>query len=173
MDLFLFNNKMSKENFVSTRTWNQENKFNITTDLVDKNFSSLINIIQILDLRQIYIVESDIYKLGDFTIEFSKMYLETEKNKIEFYFCINNSYGHSFEDSYDFVKEIIENLFENVNEQEIKKSCGVNEELLIKYNLINLEQKQEEDHMNNIMSEKFPQIKLIQYIENIFKINIK
>ena len=96
------------------------------------------------------------------------MYLEAEKNKIKFYFCINNSYGHSFQDTFDFVKELIENLFENVDEQKIKESCGVNEELLIKYNLINKENKQEEDHMNNIISEKFPQIKLIQYIEYLF-----
>ena len=172
MELFLFNNKSSQENFVSTRTWyideNNVEKFKINTDLVDKNFLSIINIIQLFDLRQTYIVESDVYKMGDFTIEFSKMYMEGEKNKIKFLFCINNAYGHNFEETFDFVKEIIENLFEKVDENKIIESCGVNEELLIKYGLISKEQKKEEEHWNNIISEKFPQIKLIQYIHYLF-----
>ena len=95
--------------------------------------------------------------------------METEKNKIHFIFCLNNSYGHNFEDSFDFVKEVMGNLFDYVDEKKIIDSCEVNEELLAKYSLINKELKQEEDHFNNIISEKFPQIKLIQYIQYIFK----
>lgn len=128
----------------------------------------MVNIIQSFNLRQTYIVESDVYKIGDFTIEFSKMYMEAEKNKVKFLFCINNTYGHNYEETYDFVKEVIENLFEKVDENKIKESCGVNEELLIKYGLINKEKKQEEEHLNNIISENFPQIKLIQYIHYLF-----
>ena len=45
-------------------------------DLVDDNFLSLIIITQLFNLKQTYVVESDIYKMGDFTIEFSKIYLE-------------------------------------------------------------------------------------------------
>ncbi len=119
-------------------------------------------------LKQTFIIESDIYRIGDITIEFSKMFLESEKNKIFFIFCVNNSYGHSFEDSVDYVKEVMENLFDGIDEKKIVESCGVNEELLIQYNLINKELKQEEDHMNNIFSDIFPQIKLIQYISYLF-----
>ena len=171
VNLFLFNNEKSKENFVSTRTYYKENdieKYKIITDLVDSNYLSLINMINLFELRQTYIVESDIYKMGDFTIEFCKMYKESDNNKINFFFCINNSYGHSFEDTFDFVKEVIENLFENVEEKNIIESCGVNEELLIKYGLIDEEKKEKEDPLNNIISEKYPQIKLIQYISYIF-----
>ena len=170
VDLFLFNNKSSKEQFVSTRTLIKEEteKFKIITDLVDQNFLSVINMIQLFDLKQTHIVESEIYRIGDFTIEFSKMYMETDKNKIKFIFCLNNSYGHSFEDTFDFVKEVMGNLFENVDETKIVDSCRVNDDLLKKYFLINKEPKQEEDHLNNIISEKFPQIKLIQYIEFLF-----
>ena len=173
VDLFLFNNKISKENFVSTRTYFKENeneKYKIITDLVDDNFLSLINITQLFDLKQTYIVESDIYKMGDFTIEFSKIYLESKKLKNKFVFCINNSYGHSFEETFDFVNEVVENLFNESDKNKIIDSCRVNEELLIKYGLINKELKQEEEHMNNIISEKFPQIKLIQYITYVFEL---
>ena len=174
IDLFLFNNKNSKEQFVSTRTmFKEENntdieKFKIITDLVDQGFLSIINITQLFDLRQTHIVESEIYRIGDFTIEFSKMHMETDKNKNKFLFCLNNAYGHSFEDSFDFVKEVMGNLFENIDELKIIDSCCVNEELLIKYCLINKDLKKEEEHLNNIISEKFPQIKLIQYIEYLF-----
>ena len=106
--------------------------------------------------------------MGDFTIEFSKMYMESEKNKIKYLFCINNSYGHNYEETYDFVKEIIENLFEKIDEKKIDEACEVNEELLKKYGLINKELNQEGEHLNNIISEKFPQIKLIQYIQYLF-----
>ena len=108
--------------------------------------------------------------MGDFTIEFSKIYLESKKLKNKFVFCINNSYGHSFEETFDFVNEVVENLFNESDTNKIIDSCRVNEELLKKYGLINKELKQEEEHMNNIISEKFPQIKLIQYITYVFEL---
>ena len=64
-DLFLFNNKICKEQFVSTRTWKNENnveKFKIITDLVDQNFLSLITIIQLFFLKQKYIIKIKINK---------------------------------------------------------------------------------------------------------------
>ena len=171
-DLFLFNNKVSKEQFVTTRTWNSESqKWKIVTDVVDQNFLSLINIINLYVLKQTYIVESEIFRIGDITIEFSRMYMEAEKNKnkITYIFCINNSYGHSFEDSFDYVKEVMINLFEEIDEKKIIDSCCVNEELLLQYDLINKEPKKEEEHLNNIISDKFPQIKLLQYICYLFE----
>ena len=169
-DLFLFNNKICKEQFASTRTWKNENnveKFKIITDLVDQNFLSLITIIQLFFLKQKYIVESEIYKIGDLTVEFSKMYMETEKNKIKFFLCVNNPYGHKFVDTFDFIMNVMQDLFDNIDEKTIINSCEVNEQLLKKYSLINNYLK-EEDNLNNIISEKFPQIKLIQYIEYLF-----
>jgi hypothetical protein len=169
-DLFLFNNKICKEQFASTRTWKNENnveKFKIITDLVDQNFLTLINIIQLFFLKQKYIVESEIYKIGDLTIEFSKMYMETEKNKIKFFLCVNNPYGHNFTNTVDFIMNVMQDLFDNIDEKTIINSCEVNEQLLKKYSLINNYLK-EEDNLNNIISEKFPQIKLIQYIEYLF-----
>ena len=41
---------------------------------------------QLFDLKLTYIIESDIYKLGDLTIEFSKIYLSSEINKPKFFF---------------------------------------------------------------------------------------
>jgi hypothetical protein len=169
-DLFLFNNKICKEQFASTRTWKNENnveKFKIITDLVDQNFLSLITIIQLFFLKQKYIVESEIYKIGDLTVEFSKMYMETEKNKIKFFLCVNNPYGHNFTNTVDFIMNVMQDLFDNIDEKTIINSCEVNEQLLKKYSLINNYLK-EEDNLNNIISEKFPQIKLIQYIEYLF-----
>ena len=168
-DLFLFNNKICKEQFVSTRTWKNENnieKYKIITDLVDQNFLSLITIIQLFFLKQKYIVESDIYKIGDLTIEFCKMYMESEKNKIKFFLCVNNPYGHNFTNTFDFVMNVMQDLFDNIDEKTIIDSCEVNNELLMKYSLINKDVK--EENLNNIISEKFPQIKLIQYIQYLF-----
>ena len=167
-DLFLFNNKVCKEQFVSTRTWKNEKIEKVITDLVDQNFLSLITIIQLFFLKQKHIVESDIYKLGDLTIEFSKMYMETEKNKIQFFLCVNNPYGHTFTNTVDFTMSVMQDLFDNIDEKTIIDSCVVNEQLLTRYNLLNKDLKKEEDNLNNIISEKFPQIKLIQYIEYLF-----
>ena len=105
--------------------------------------------------------------MGDLTIEFCKIFKETEKNKIKFFFCINNPYGHNYANTIDFTKSVIQDLFDNIDEKTIIDSCGVNEELLKKYSLNNKDSK-EEDNLNNIISEKFPQIKLIQYIEYLF-----
>ena len=43
---------------------------------------------QLFDLKLTYIIESDIYKLGDLTIEFSKIYLSSEINKPKFFFVL-------------------------------------------------------------------------------------
>jgi hypothetical protein len=171
VDLFLFNNKVSKEQFVTTRTYHSETeKYRLVTDLVDQNFLQLVNKLNnLFELKQTYIIESDIYRIGDITIEFCRMYMEAEKSKIKYIFCINNSYGHSFDDSSDYVKEIMTNLFDNVDEKQIIDSCCVNEELLIQYDLINKESKKEEEHLNNIISDKCPQIKLLQYICYLFE----
>ena len=64
---------------------------------------------QLFDLKLTYIIESDIYKLGDLTIEFSKIYLSSEINKPKFFFCINNSYGHIYTYTNDFAKDVINN----------------------------------------------------------------
>ena len=130
---------------------------------------SLVKNFSLFDLKHTYVIESDIYKIGDITIEFSKMYNNSEKNKINYIFCVNNTYAHNFEDSFDFVKEVTENLFEGIDEQSIINACGVNEELLLKYKLIDPKTKKGEDHLNNIISDKFPQIKLIQYLNYIYK----
>ncbi len=53
--------------------------------------------------------------------------------------------------------------------KKIIDSCCVNEELLLQYDLINKEPKKEEEHLNNIISDKFPQIKLLQYICYLFE----
>ena len=82
MDLFLFNNQECKEQFVLTRKIIQEDgteRYKVTTDLVDDKFLPLIEKMQLFDLKQTYTIESDIYKIGDLTIEFSKMYLDKEK----------------------------------------------------------------------------------------------
>ena len=82
MDLFLFNNQECKEQFVLTRNIIQEDgieRYKVTTDLVDDKFLPLIEKMQLFDLKQTYTIESDIYKIGDLTIEFSKMYLDKEK----------------------------------------------------------------------------------------------
>jgi hypothetical protein len=169
-DIFLFNNKITQENFVSTRSKvDGKEKYKIITDLVDKNFLSLIKLLQLFDLKQTFIVESDVYKIGDCTIEFSKLYMEADKYK-NFLFCLNNPYGHTYETTFNFSKEVLLNLFEEVTEQQIIDSCGnVIQELLHKYCLINKEKKDCEDELNNTMSENFPQIKLIQYIHYLFQ----
>ena len=180
MDMFLFNNQENKEQFVLTRNYYKEEeneKYKVITDLVDDKFLTLITIMQMFDLKQTYIIESDIYKIGDLTIEFSKMYLDKEKNKYKFIFCINNFYGHTFQATYDFTIDVMTNLFDEVDENKLAKACGVNIELLEKYNLVNKipsnernkEQKEEilEEYFDNVNSDKFPQIKLIQYLHYI------
>ena len=144
---------------------------------------------QLFDLKLTYIIESDIYKLGDLTIEFSKIYLSSEINKPKFFFCINNSYGHIYTYTNDFAKDVISNLFDEVDEKKIEEACNLNLEFLEKYNLIQisdnkrkkieecdkknelLEKKNvikniliKEEFIDNISSERFPKIKLIQYL---------
>ena len=166
MDLFLFNNQECKEQFVLTRNIIQEDgieRYKVTTDLVDDKFLPLIEKMQLFDLKQTYTIESDIYKIGDLTIEFSKMYLDKEKYK--FIFCINNMYGHSFVHTYDFIKDVMTNLFDEIEGKKIDEICNVNINLLFKYNLIkDKERPNEEEYIDNICSEKFPKIKLIQYL---------
>ena len=181
MDMFLFNNQENKEQFVLTRNYYKEGeneKYKVITDLVDDKFLTLLTIMQLVDFKQTYIIESDIYKIGDLTIEFSKMYLKKETNKYKFIFCINNLYGHTFQATYDFTIDVMTNLFDDVDENKLAAACGVNSELLEKYNLTqkkiiierNKEQKEikkeeiVEDNFDNINSEKSPQIKLIQYL---------
>ena len=190
MNLYLFNNQESKEQFVLTRY--QETgteKYKITHDLVDDKFLPLITIMQLFDLKQTYIIESEIYKLGDLTIEFSKFYLSSEKNKLKFFFCINNTYGHNYTYTNDFAKDVVSNLFDEVEEKKIEEACDLNFEFLEKYDLIHitdiekkkmeecelkkdlLEKKNiiknilsKEEFIDNISSERFPKIKLIQYL---------
>ena len=178
MDLFLFNNQESKEHFVLTRNYYKDNseekneeKYNVTVDLVDDKFLPLITIMQIFDLKQTHIIESEIYKIGDLTIEFSKMSLEKEKNKYTFIFCINNMYGHTFETTYNYSIDVVSNLFDEVDEKKIKESCILNHNILRKYNIFEkkLEEEKikiikEEDYIDNTVSDRFPKIKLIQYL---------
>ena len=111
------------------------------------------------------IIESDIYKLGDLTIEFSKMYLDKEKNKFKFIFCVNNMYGHTFLNTHTFTEDVMSNFFDEVDEKKIVEACDVNKELLEKYNLYtNTGKGQEEEYYDNLTSERFPKIKLIQYL---------
>ena len=180
MDLFLFNNQECKEQFVLSRNFYKDNeveKFNVITDLVDDKFLPLVTIIQLFDLKQTYIIESEIYKMGDLTIEFSKMYLEKEKNKYKFIFCVNNVYGNTFDNTFNYIIDVMTNLFEEVDEKKLIDSCFLNEAILEKYNIIKTKKvkegekekiiKEEEDYTDNIVSEKFPKIKLIQYLLNI------
>ena len=181
MDLFLFNNQEHKEQFVLNRNYYKEDeieKYKVITDLVDDKFLNLITIMQLFDLKQTYVIESDIYKMGDLYIEFSKMYLDKEKNKYKFIFCINNMYGHTFQNTFDFILDVMTNLFDEVDETKLIKACGVNFELLEKYNLAKKQMVVEkdkdkkenktveiiEDFLDNINSDRFPQIKLIQYL---------
>ena len=168
LDLFLFNNQENKEQFVLTRNYFQENdieKYKVITDLVDDKFLPLITIMQLFDLKQTYIIESDIYKLGDLTIEFSKMYLDKEKNKFKFIFCVNNMYGHTFLNTHTFTEDVMSNFFDEVDEKKIVEACDVNKELLEKYNLYtNTGKGLEEEYYDNLTSERFPKIKLIQYL---------
>jgi hypothetical protein len=145
---------------------------------------------QLFDERQTYIIESDIYKMGDLTIEFSKRYLSQEKSRFKFFFCINNSYGHIYSYTNDFIKDVMSNLFNEVEEKKIEEACNLNMEFLEKYDLIKIsddERKKLEEYENkkdfaekkniiiknilnkevfidNISSERFPKIKLIQYL---------
>ena len=169
MDLFLFNNQENKEQFVLSRNYYKEDqieKYKVITDIVDDKFLNLINIMQLFDLKQTFIIESEIYKMGDLSIEFSKMYLDKEKNKYKFIFCINNVYGHTFQNTFDFILDVMTNLFDEVDEKKLTEACGVNMELLEKYNLVRKEKDNEiiEEYVDNINSERFPQIKLIQYL---------
>lgn len=147
---------------------------------------------QLYDLKQTYIIESDIYIMGDLTIEFSKIYLSQEKSRFKFFFCINNSYGHIYSYTNDFIKDVVSNLFNEVDEKKIEEACNLNLEFLEKYDLIKItddERKKleecenrkdpiekknviknilnKEDFIDNISSEKFPKIKLIQYLNYI------
>ena len=88
MDLFLFNNQENKEQFVLSRNYYKEDqieKYKVITDIVDDKFLNLINIMQLFDLKQTYIIESDVYKMGDLSFEFGKMYLDKEINKYNNY----------------------------------------------------------------------------------------
>ena len=169
MDLFLFNNQENKEQFVLNRNYykeEQNEKYKVITDIVDNKFLNLVIIMQLFDLKQTFIIESEIYKMGDLSIEFSKMYLDKEKNKYKFIFCINNVYGHTFQNTFDFILDVMTNLFDEVDEKKLTEACGVNMELLEKYNLVRKEKDNEiiEEYVDNINSERFPQIKLIQYL---------
>jgi hypothetical protein len=85
MDLFLFNNQENKEQFVLSRNYYKEDqieKYKVITDIVDDKFLNLINIMQLFDLKQTYIIESDIYKMGDLTIlEDIDIYEKVGKNR--------------------------------------------------------------------------------------------
>jgi hypothetical protein len=169
MDLFLFNNQENKEQFVLSRNYYKEDqieKYKVITDIVDDKFLNLINIMQLFDLKQTYIIESDVYKMGDLSFEFGKMYLDKEINKYKFIFCINNVYGHTFQNTFDFILDVMTNLFDEVEEKKLTEACGVNPELLEKYNLVKKEKDNEisEEYIDNINSDRFPQIKLIQYL---------
>ena len=165
MDLFLFNNQENKEQFVLSRNYYKEDqieKYKVITDIVDDKFLNLINIMQLFDLKQTYIIESDVYKMGDLSFEFGKMYLDKEINKYKFIFCINNVYGHTFQNTFDFILDVMTNLFDEVEEKKLTEACGVNPELLEKYNLVKKEKDNEisEEYIDNINSDRFPQIKL-------------
>ena len=74
MDMFLFNNQENKEQFVLTRNYYKEEeneKYKVITDLVDDKFLTLITIMQLFDLKQTYIIESDIYKIVKVIINLS------------------------------------------------------------------------------------------------------
>ena len=168
MDLFLFNNQENKEQFVLSRNYYKEDqieKYKVITDIVDDKFLNLINIMQLFDLKQTYIIESDVYKMGDLSFEFGKMYLDKEINKYKFIFCINNVYGHTFQNTFDFILDVMTNLFDEVEEKKLTEACGVNPELLEKYNLVKKEKDNEisEEYIDNINSDRFPQIKLTKY----------
>lgn len=181
-DIFLFNNKCCKEQFIVTRTsyldeTTNEQKYKVLTDVVDDNFLTLIIKTQMFDKRQTYVVDSDIYRIGDISIEFCKMYKESDSNKIFFFFCINNPYQSDYEGGLLFIQDVMSFLFTNIEEKNIMQSSVVNEELLKRYSLktskseepVGTEKsKSEEIFVGNIISEKFPQIKLLQYIECIF-----
>ena len=169
MDLFLFNNQENKEQFVLNRNYykeEQNEKYKVITDIVDNKFLNLVIIMQLFDLKQTYIIESDVYKMGDLSFEFGKMYLDKEINKYKFIFCINNVYGHTFQNTFDFILDVMTNLFDEVEEKKLTEACGVNPELLEKYNLVKKEKDNEisEEYIDNINSDRFPQIKLIQYL---------
>ena len=91
------------------------------------------------------------------------MYLDIEKNRYKFLFCINNLYGHSFEHTFEYIKDVMGNLFNEKKKKKIIESCGINEEILKKYGLIK-NSINEELITDNITSDRFPQIKLIQYL---------
>ena len=167
--MFLYNNSNCKEQFIAVRTYDKDkDKYKLVTDLVDNNFLTLINKTQLYENKKSFIVESDIYKIGDCSFEFSKFYMETEQNRKYFIFCINNPYGNKFNECFCYIQGVMSYLFNNVKEEDLMKSCEVNEEFLKKNSLIN-EDLNEENELNNIMSKKFPAIKLIQYINFIFK----
>ena len=65
MDLFLFNNQENKEQFVLNRNYykeEQNEKYKVITDIVDNKFLNLVIIMQLFDLKQTFIIESEIYK---------------------------------------------------------------------------------------------------------------
>ena len=173
-DIFLYNNSNCNEQFITTRTYDTDpekksEKYKLITDLVDNNFLKLINKTQLFENKKSFIVESDIYKIGDCTFEFSKFYMESEPNRKFFIFCINNPYGSKFNECFCYIKGIMSYLFSEVKEEDFIKACEVNEEFLKKNSLIN-DNLDEENDLNNIMSKKFPEIKLLQYINFIFRL---
>lgn len=93
--------------------------------------------------------------------------MESESVKVGFYFCFNNPYGSRYEDTFNYSKDVMMNLFPDINENNFTLSCVLNEDILKTYSII-INNTSEELSRNNINSEKFPEIKLLQYINLIF-----
>jgi hypothetical protein len=71
-----------------------------------------------LNFRQTYTIEVQIYRVGDLTIKLGTIYKETLSKSI--FLEINNPYSNKFEDTKDFSIETLQSIF---NIQNIQNYC--------------------------------------------------
>jgi len=160
--ILLFRPNLNKINYMLTRYKNKkEDPFNLIISETDYNIEKLLKKTQLINFRKNYFIEKEIFKLGDVNIIFGTFINNNRKEK--YFFGIKNNYSNFYSDSIEYLFSIAKNFFPLKNEEQLKKCCKLNHEILKEFGLIDSENKIIKNKINNINN-----LYLIQYIKYIF-----
>ena len=160
--ILLFKPDINNINYMLTRYKNKkEEPFNLVISETDNNIEKLLRKTQLINFRKTYFIEKEIFNLGDINVIFGTFINNNRKER--YFFGIQNNYSNLYTDSIEYIYSIVKNFFPLKSEEELKKCCRLNEEILKEYGLINSENKVIKDKINNINN-----LYLIQYIKYIF-----
>ena len=150
-EIYLFNQKVNKGiNYVMTKK-NEKPKAKVYISEVDENFLTIFEKIQMFNFRQIYTFDINRALFGDIEIKYGSMYKEVLE-KIHF-LEISSPYTHTFENSKNFIFDIVSNFFPFCEEKEIEESCMLSNNILAEYEF----------------GKKTKHLELLQYVNYIFK----